>query len=121
MYVRYGNNWSNWHGEINGDIKSVELSPGAMIKGVEGASIDTTSFYMLNFTMSDGSQEVLGINIYYKQYQKHLKSSLDNKIHTELEIKTILERANSTKRLPDKTGQPGQNTTVEIHKLLLRT
>ena len=63
MFFRYGSNWSDWHGDQKGDIKSVELNPGTMIKSVEGASIDNASFYMFNISMSDGSQQVLGTNV----------------------------------------------------------
>ena len=64
--LRYGNDWGDWHGEKNQDIESVELNPGTLIKGVEAASIDSTSFYMLQFTMSDGSQQILGVTLSYE-------------------------------------------------------
>ena len=59
---RYGNDWSDWHGEVVGDVASLQLNPGTLIKSVEGGSIDNASFYMLNFTMSDGSQQVFGMS-----------------------------------------------------------
>ena len=63
MFYRYGNVWSQWHGKQNGDITSIELNSGSVIKSVEGASIDNSSFYMLKFSMSDGIQNVMGMSI----------------------------------------------------------
>ena len=65
VFHRYGNVWSQWHGEQNGDITSIELKSGSVIKSVEGASIDNTSFYMLNFSMSDGMHSVMGMSIIF--------------------------------------------------------
>ena len=64
MSFRYGNDWSDWHGEKNGDIESLELNPETLIKSVEGASIDKASFYMLSFSMSNGSQQVFGMSVH---------------------------------------------------------
>ena len=62
LLFRYGNIWSDWHGEVVGDIASLQLNPGTLIKSVEGGSIDNASFYMLNFTMSDGTQQIFGMS-----------------------------------------------------------